>query len=76
MILQIIKFTGVGNSVTPVMINSKSDIIDTLLARNEFSDSVTVWIGNPARNTIGLYLEKGVNFRRPARQGNYSEGQN
>ena len=41
--------------------------------KNEFSDSVTVWIGNPSRNTIGLYLEQGVNFRRPVKQGNYSD---
>jgi hypothetical protein len=41
--------------------------------KNEFSDSVTIWLGNPARNTIGLYLEKGVNFRRPVRQGHYAK---
>jgi hypothetical protein len=41
--------------------------------RNEFSDSVTIWIANPARNTIGLYPEQGVNFRRPVRQGNYAK---
>jgi hypothetical protein len=34
---------------------------------------VTIWIGNPARNTIGLYLENGVNFRRPVKQLNYSD---
>jgi hypothetical protein len=36
--------------------------------RNEYSDSVTIWIDNLARDTIGLYLENGVNFRRPSRQ--------
>ena len=36
--------------------------------KNEFSDSVTIWIGNPSKNTIGLYLEQGVNFKRPVRQ--------
>ena len=41
--------------------------------KNDLDDSVTVWIGNPSRNTIGLYLEQGVSFRRPARQGNISE---
>jgi hypothetical protein len=41
--------------------------------RNDLDDSVTVWIGNPARNTIGLYLEHGVSFRRPSRQGYISE---
>ncbi len=41
--------------------------------KNDLNDSVTVWIGNAARNTIGLYLEHGVTFRRPSRQGNVSE---
>jgi hypothetical protein len=41
--------------------------------KNELNDSVTIWIGNPARDTIGLYLEQGVNFRRPARQENFSD---
>jgi hypothetical protein len=41
--------------------------------KNEFSDSVTVWIGNPSKNTIGLYLEQGISFRRPVKQGNYSD---
>ena len=60
-------------SITPVWMNSKSDRILRYWLKNEFSDSVTVWIGNPSRNTIGLYLEQGVNFRRPVKQGNYSE---
>ncbi|MBK7711612.1 MAG: DUF3078 domain-containing protein [Bacteroidales bacterium] len=37
------------------------------------NDSVTVWIGNPSRDTFGLYLEKEVTFRRPLKQGNYSD---
>jgi hypothetical protein len=41
--------------------------------KNDLNDSLTIWIGNPAKNTIGLYLEHGVNFRRPAKQGNVSE---
>jgi hypothetical protein len=69
----IVNFTGVGNIVTPVWMNSKSDRMIRYWLKNEFSDSVTIWIGNPLRNTIGLYLEQGVNFRRPVKQGNYSE---
>jgi hypothetical protein len=34
---------------------------------------VTVWIENHARDTIGLYLESGVSFKRPAKQENYSD---
>ena len=38
-----------------------------------FPDSVTVWIGSESRNTIGLYLEQGINFRKPPKQNDYSE---
>jgi hypothetical protein len=41
--------------------------------KNDLDDSVTVWVGNPSRNTIGLYLENGVVFRRPSMQGNISK---
>jgi hypothetical protein len=67
----VIYFTGVGRTVTPIMINSKSDKEIRYWLKNELSDSVTVWIGNPSKNTIGLYLEQGVNFKRPAVQRNY-----
>ena len=68
----VISLTGLGKSVTPIMMNSKSEKVMRYWLKNEFSDSVTIWLGNPARNTIGLYLEKGVNFRRPIRQGHYA----
>ena len=41
--------------------------------KNDLNDSVTVWISAPDKNTIGLYLENGVSFRRPAMQGNVSD---
>ncbi len=69
----VINFTGIGSSITPVWINSKSDKVVRYWLKNDFSDSVTVWIGSPSRNTIGLFLENGVNFRRPVRQNNYAE---
>ena len=68
----VIYFTGAGKAVTPIMINSKSEKDIRYWLKNELSDSVTVWIGNPSRNTIGLYLEQGVNFKRPAMQRNYA----
>jgi hypothetical protein len=68
----IINFTGVGKTITPIMLNSRAAREIRFWLKNEFSDSVTVWIGNPSRNTIGLYLEQGVNLRRPVRQGNYA----
>jgi len=69
----IINFGGIGDEFTPVWLNSKSETMKRFWLKNEFDDSVTIWIGNPSRNTIGLYLEKGVNFRRPVRQSNYSD---
>ena len=67
----VINFTGIGNSVIPFMMNSGSGKVIRYWLKNEFSDSVTIWIENTARNTIGLYLEQGVNFRRPLKQSNY-----
>jgi hypothetical protein len=69
----VINITGIGNTVTPIILNSRSQKVMRYWLRNEFSDSVTIWIANPARNTIGLYPEQGVNFRRPVRQGNYAK---
>jgi len=68
----VIYFTGAGKAVAPIMINSKSGKDIRYWLKNELSDSVTVWIGNPSRNTISLYLEQGVNFKRPVMQRNYA----
>jgi hypothetical protein len=68
----VINFTGLGKSVTPIKMNSKSESVIRYWLKNEFADSVTIWIANPTRNTLGLYLEQGVTFRRPAKQGNYA----
>jgi hypothetical protein len=57
----------------PVWLNSKSGMMQRYWLRNEFNDSVTVWIGASSRNTLELILEKGVTLRRPVMQGNYSE---
>ncbi len=69
----IVFFTGINNQVTPVWLNSKSEKYSRYWLRNDMNDSVTVWIGNPSRDTFGLYLEKEVTFRRPLKQGNYSD---
>ena len=66
-----LRITGAGKSFTPIILNSQSQRYFRYWLKNEFSDSVAVWIGNPSRNTIGLYLEQGINFRRPVRQANY-----
>lgn len=69
-----ITFTGASRSSIPVWINTKSNgTMRRYWLKNEFNDSVTVWIGNEGRNTFGLYLEQGINFRKPMKQADYSE---
>ena len=69
----LIKFTGAGVGEYPLWLNSKTDRMIRFWLKNDLYDSVTVWIGNPVRNTIELYLEHGVNIRRPSRQGYVAE---
>jgi hypothetical protein len=69
----IIFFTGAGNNVTPVWLNSKSDMMQRHWLKTNLYDSATVWIGAQARNTIALYLENGISFIRPARQQVYTD---
>jgi hypothetical protein len=71
----IVNFRGVSESVIPVWLNSKSDKMVRYWLKNEFADSVTVWIGSTGRNTIGLFLEEGILFRRPVKQTNISDAQ-
>ena len=69
----IIYISGSTGRKYPLWLNSKSDPMIRYWLKNDLNDSVTVWIGNPSKNTIGLYLEHGVNFKRPAKQGNVSK---
>jgi hypothetical protein len=69
----VVNLTGTSNLKTPVWINSKSDRLIRYWLRNEFSDSVTIWIGSVSKNTLGLYLEEGIIFRRPTKQSTISE---
>ncbi len=69
----IIFFTGAGNNVTPVWLNSKSAMMQRHWLKTDLYDSATVWIGAQARNTIALYLENGISFIRPARQQVYTD---
>lgn len=71
----VINFKGASNTVIPVWLNSKSDRMVRYWLRNEFDDSVTVWIGSIGRNTIGVFLEEGITFRRPVKQTTISDAQ-
>jgi hypothetical protein len=68
-----IYFTGFDKQITPVWLNSRSGKYERFWLKNELNDSVTVWIGNPSRDTVGLYLEKEVAFKRTSKQSNYSD---
>lgn len=69
----VIYFTGTTNTITPVWINSKTNRMVRYWLKNEFSDSVAVWIGSISKNKIGLYVEDGINFRRPVKQTHISD---
>jgi len=69
----VINVSGLGKTVTPIMMNSGSEKVTRYWLKNELSDSVTIWIANPSKNTLSLYLEKGVSFKRPMRQNNYAD---
>jgi hypothetical protein len=71
----VVKFGGVGGSVIPVWLNSKSGKMTRYWLKNDYSDSVTVWIGSTDWNSIGMYLEEGIMFRRPSKQTNISDAQ-
>jgi hypothetical protein len=70
----IVYFRGPGNAIVPVWMTPKPDgTMKRFWLKNEFADSVTVWIGSEGKNLFGLYLEQGINFRKPMRQENFAE---
>jgi hypothetical protein len=71
----IVSLSGTSDFVTPVWLNSQSNRLVRFWLRNEYSDSVTIWIGGVSRNTLGLFLEEGIIFRRPTKQSNFSDVQ-
>jgi Protein of unknown function (DUF3078) len=66
---------GISGSPVAVWLNSKSERMEHYWLKNEFSDSVIVWIGTSGRDTLGLLLEEGIMFRRPVKQTNISNAQ-
>jgi hypothetical protein len=69
----ILYFTGVGDEITPVWLNSKSGMMHRYWLKTDLYDSVTVWIGTQSKNIIALYLENGISFIRPAKQRLYTD---
>jgi hypothetical protein len=71
----VINFRGIGDAVIPVWVNSKSHRFSRYWLKNDVLDSVTIWIGSLERNTIDLFLEEGIMFRRPSKQTTISDAQ-
>lgn len=69
----ILNIAGASGSPTPVWLNSKAEKLSRFWLRNQYSDSVTLWVGGVSRNTLGLFLEEGITFRRPTKQSNFSD---
>lgn len=63
----LLMLTGTASVETPFMLNTERDELVRFWLRNEYDDSVTVWVGSPSYNTVGLYLENNIMFRRPVR---------
>ncbi|HPF02194.1 MAG TPA: DUF3078 domain-containing protein [Bacteroidales bacterium] len=69
----LIYFTGAGDDMTPVWLNSTTGRMHRYWLKTDLYDSVTVWIGSQGRNKIALYLENGISFIRPSRQELYAD---
>jgi hypothetical protein len=63
----LIYLTGSGNADIPLWLNSRAETYSRFWLRNDYDDSVTVWVGNQGRNTLGLFLESNIQFRRPVK---------
>ena len=63
----VLNFEGATGSETSIWLNSAAETFSRFWLYNEYDDSVTVWIGNQGRNTLGLFLENNIQFRRPAK---------
>jgi hypothetical protein len=59
-----LKITGETGRSTGVWLNSRSGNLVRFWLPGGENDSVTVWIGSPARNTLSLKAEEGVLFRK------------
>jgi hypothetical protein len=71
----IVNFEGISGSTVPVWLNSRSNRMVRYWLKNGQNDSVTVWIGGVGRDSIGLFLEEGILFKRPVKQTNISDAQ-
>ncbi len=59
-----LRVTGETGRGTDIWLNSQSDNLVRFWLPDGEGDSVTVWLGSPARNTISLRAEEGVLFKK------------
>lgn len=69
----LLKVTSESGRSTDVWLNSRSDNLMRFWLPGGDGDSVTVWIGSPARNTLSLKAEEGVLFRKQVWHDRYAD---
>jgi len=67
----LVRITGDAGRGADLWLNGLSDNLVRFWLPDGEGDSVTVWIGNPARNMISLKAEEGVLFRKQAWHDRY-----
>jgi len=67
----LVRITGETGRSSEMWLNGLSDNLVRFWLPDGEGDSVTVWIGNPLRNTITLKAEEGVLFRKQAWHDRY-----
>ncbi len=68
-----IRFVSETGRGSDVWLNSMTDNLMRFWLPNGTGDSVTVWIGSPARNTISLRAEDGIIFRKQLGYDRYAD---
>jgi hypothetical protein len=68
-----LKITGEHGRGSEVWLNSQSDNLVRFWLPDGEGDSVTVWLGSPARNTISLRAEEGVLFKKQVWYDRYAD---
>ncbi|MCJ7820697.1 MAG: DUF3078 domain-containing protein [Bacteroidales bacterium] len=67
-LLQLVNETG---KATDVWLNSRSGNLMRFWLPDGDNDSITVWIGSPARRTLSLKAEEGVSFKKQSWHDRY-----
>ncbi|MDX9773057.1 MAG: DUF3078 domain-containing protein [Bacteroidales bacterium] len=67
----LVKITSEDGRGADIWLNSRSDNLVRFWLPDGDSDSVTVWVGSPGRNTLSLKAEEGVLFRKQAWHDRY-----